>query len=475
MNYSSKILDLKVAAITPVHVGTGSEKDWLRGLDVVWHENQLKKVNLQFWTQLDNRRQQQLTTYIEKGKFEDLEKLLLGIGNQHPNTFSDSFPFPFNSIEPIKTQIKTGGGKPFLPGSSLKGALGSVFIHHLLKGKTISDSQDLKKQGLDELDESMMSLLQIGDIHFDKTGIINTKIFNLVKDNNEWSGGWKHEFTRSSRKFEPYGFTGPLQAIFPGSVGDLRIKMVYLGKRHKDLTNSTFYKDLYDSNPDHQKFFQLINKHTQDYLNKEIAFFKRYENEQTDYIISCLEDLLKETKKEDTALLRVGFGSGFHSMTGDWKFEDHLRTIEHPVKNQQYKSRRLGFYKDEEHYQFRPLGFLKIFTREAFEKAKPDFSNWEITYPQTDSGETKDAAPEPKEPVMRKAADLKDESEVDAIVLKQQGKQIIVKVFIEEYHNGEFKIRYPIGFPKDTLLTVKMNFQGKNIKQGFNLINPKEK
>ena len=62
------------------------------------------------------------------------------------------------------------------------------------------------------------------------------------------------------------------------------------------------------------------------------------------------------TKTPNACLLRMSGGSGFHAITGDWRFNDHLQTIEQPDRKNmvynhkirgkepaRYKSRRVAY------------------------------------------------------------------------------------------------------------------------------------
>jgi len=68
-------------------------------------------------------------------------------------------------------------------------------------------------------------------------------------------------------------------------------------------------------------------------------------------------------------LLRLGAGSGFHAMTGDWQFDDHTETGYHQGGRnhgkKKYKSRKLAFEWDETRgnegeYVFYPMGFIEL-------------------------------------------------------------------------------------------------------------------
>jgi hypothetical protein len=125
----------------------------------------------------------------------------------------------------------------------------------------------------------------------------------------------------------------------------------------------------------------MINQHTLGHLKKDLAFFNEYN--QANYsneIIFSIENLIARCQKSSSneAILRIGSGSGFHSMTGDWQFDKYheLRTWNRSdirkyglTRNQQrdyidkyqmFKSRRLAFLRSKQGYDFYPMGYVTL-------------------------------------------------------------------------------------------------------------------
>jgi hypothetical protein len=118
--------------------------------------------------------------------------------------------------------------------------------------------------------------------------------------------------------------------------------------------------------------FSIINAHTQAHLKREIEFFKTYHQaDDTDLILADLKkmhDMITTYNDNKTCILRMASGSGFHGITGDWRFKDHSTTINKPdnaalkpkdlergKSGPRYKSRKLVDTTD-----FQAMGFLQL-------------------------------------------------------------------------------------------------------------------
>lgn len=118
---------------------------------------------------------------------------------------------------------------------------------------------------------------------------------------------------------------------------------------------------------DIKELFKIINKYTVDYINKEIAFFESYAASKTDRIIESL-NIIKDQSPIDNSfcLLKMSAGSGFHSITGDWQYQDYVNTgkWEYGDRNKthhpgapKYKSRKIACQTED---VFSLMGFVKL-------------------------------------------------------------------------------------------------------------------
>jgi hypothetical protein len=117
--------------------------------------------------------------------------------------------------------------------------------------------------------------------------------------------------------------------------------------------------------------FKVINNHTKEYLKKEKAFFEEYSADKTNLIVDSINNLLNLIPSDNSyCILKMSAGSGFHSITGDWQFEDYSRTgvwdFGRNQGKQKYKSRKIAVYGE----LFDLMGFVKLTAISEEEKEK---------------------------------------------------------------------------------------------------------
>ena len=354
-NLLNKKYHLELTVLSPLHIGAGNEKDWAEGLDFVQKDSRVYRLDLD-----------KVATDLGVDVLASLisKKDSKGIINKLPGSIEDYsssvFEVSVSIRNDIKVFIKNGfSSKPFVPGSSIKGAIRSVLFSYL------RDHQTNEKEifGSPNTGDEFMRFIKVSDAPFCETRLINTKIFNLFNDGEEYKGGWKHSFRgdgSTNSKFTPYGFNTIYEVINPEESGNLTLSISE--KAFSKINNHTFKeKKSAIIEGGIEKLFEIINSHTMLYLKKEIAFFEKYPNNESDKIISHLKDIINEIpESNDSCILKMGAGSGFHSITGDWQHEDYDKTgiwEKGPHRGKKkYKSRRIAFEKDS----FNLMGFVKL-------------------------------------------------------------------------------------------------------------------
>lgn len=310
--------------LTPLHVGAGAEKDWIQGCDFIIDDNRVKVLNLRKVSQFVNNTD--LTNALLK---KDDKALVAKLGKNLNQCVEKEFDVAFFGSNDIKTFIKNGlSQNPIVPGSSLKGAMRSIVLDYLM---TPNDKiTALKTNKLDEkeifgkanMGDEFFRFIKVSDSEFSETKLANTKIFNL-KSQNE--GGWKHGANNTSGKFIPDGFNTFYEVIDQNQKSTLSLSIADVAFHNfakkiapfPELKNKLIKNDI-------SFFFDLINRHTQEYLKKEKAFFEEYSTEKTDLIVESINSLLAQIPKNgEYCILKMAAGSGFHSITGDWQFDDY--------------------------------------------------------------------------------------------------------------------------------------------------------
>ncbi|MCR5140642.1 MAG: hypothetical protein K6B45_10830 [Bacteroidaceae bacterium] len=359
---------LEIEVITPLSVGAGTSNDWIRGADYIIKGGKVYIIDLTKIVALGigvDTLSPLLAKTDEKGICELIDDKLEQVSDY-------VFDLPAVSTNPIKSFLRNQlHDKPIIAGSSLKGAIRSILFNYFRTeerdcGSVLGNMKD---------NTDFMRFIQVGDAEMEKTSLVNSRLFNLWKerDRDIWHSGWKHSNYFTSREYEPMGFNTLYECVLPGmkGVGNIRLlndaflRLVsdsIIGPKIKYAKDK---KELLASGI--EKLFGIINDATWDYLQKEKEFFESYlEAERTNEIIDGIDFLLSQIPcKGDNSycVLKMSAGSGFHSITGDWQYDDYTRTgfktkfvNNNPIKIPNYKSRKIVEYKGK----LQLMGFVKL-------------------------------------------------------------------------------------------------------------------
>lgn len=360
---------IELEVVTPLSVGAGNDNDWMRGIDFVQKEGKVYVLDMRKLAEegIDIDR---LTTLFGNS---DERGISLLIGNKLDNVSKHVFLSPVSTTNAIKTFLRTQlYGKPVVAGSSIKGSVRSALFHYLREKEDRTNEAVFgnMKDGTD-----LMRFVRIADIEMPSTTLVNTKIFNLRKEGTEWLGGWKHGMNETTGQYRPNGFNTLYECAVPGKKGVGSIALA--GKAFEMMTANT---EKYISNPakkrqllsgDIRGLFHIINQVAKSYLLKEKAFFEKYTAERSEELTDNVNTLLAMIPDDDSyCLMKMSAGVGFHSITGDWQFDDYSQTGiwndgRHAGKKR-YKSRKTAEYNG--HLQL--MGFVKLRALDADEASR---------------------------------------------------------------------------------------------------------
>jgi hypothetical protein len=459
---------LNLRVLTPLHVGGTQEKHLEKGLDFVQdgskihlidHEKLFKKIDIYELAKIFVTGDKDLlkqTLQREKVKLNDIT---------HGNTLQ----LAGIEFSEIKAFIKEGlNGKPFVPGSSLKGAIRSIVFAHL---KTLNDGDE--RSILGNFETSIFRHIKIGDAFFDQIELYPCKTFNLRGFSGKLSGGWRDGNNNTNEKFNDTRSIFVYECLPPGVTGELSIRILdHDGPLFKTLirgVNSlpSGFSSIIKSKP-LINLFQIINQHTLKHLEKEIKFFSTYKVAETPEIVASLErikEIILLNQDNQWCVLKMAHGSGFHSITGDWQYpKDYTdpNDIHKSGYNQgkkKYKSRKLLFKGGK----FFPMGYVLIGNN------LPENNLNKIENIRTTSDEILK-----KEilPIFQKGK-IRVNSTLDGIVVKS-GNPNMVKVYLNEPSIIELPM---IGYrgPLDTgriveVLVKELNKNGEVKSVGFKKI-----
>ncbi len=373
---------IKIETLTPVHIGSGnfiSNSELIEFQDgddsyvgIVSPEKILKlvgEVNINNWV-----------TYIENDK-SIKEFLKQYAPNATPKDYIKRSVLNFGSGTTLKECLHDGSGKPYIPGSSIKGAIRTAVLASMVDvtkelekqidktnpKKTDRNGNPIKKASASSVEISLFALskdkapnsdffrfIKIGDAYFEKDCEIALKELNL---NIRIS----HDDLTDKSKAQLVEFIAQEET----SVFELKIE-----KKISDWSarqeSSVRVKSVPDEIANINMLFYLINCHTKSLLDSEIDYWSNVDKIGADDYISALEQIREKIDLSDkkTCILRIGHGSGWRFMTGAWteklnNFSDLVIPCSRPKNDERYqeydfpKSRRI----DEDSDVF---GFVKL-------------------------------------------------------------------------------------------------------------------
>lgn len=380
----NKCYYIVVQPLTPVSIGNGEENDLIQGLDYVIHNGKIYILSLKKLMEAGLSPEELSMIYNDKDSNtiisklgNDLEKIALRIVQSVPNNLE-------GTANHVKANCRNQfTDEPFMPGSSLKGAIRSHILAYLIKKENINPLPARTMQGmvLEERligslrdGESFMRFIQIPDITFHNTFFVNTVLYNLQSEGDEWYGGWKHGKEHTDSHFNPNRFNTFYESL---PLNEEALGMIKVSPEKFNISfpegNTTAYHDIKLDLMDPHNLFSIIREQTLEHMEKDLKFFEEFEGaDNDDRIISRLKDLIQKchSLSNNECIIRMSAGSGYHSITGDWQYDDYVDTGMNNGRIN-FKSRRIALTNDQ---FFEQMGYvkLKLIDKEKAEKLQEE-------------------------------------------------------------------------------------------------------
>ena len=349
---------IELEVITPLSVGAGNENEWVKGLDFVQKDGKAYVIDMQkvAATGIDV---EALTALFLKSDDKGISQLL---GNKIGELSRYVFDLPAKTDNNIKTFLRTQFyDKPLVAGSSIKGSIRSALFKYLRTDEQKNEEVfGTMKDGTD-----FMRFVRVGDVEMPSTVLVNTKLFNLRKEDTEWLGGWKQFMNKTTGNYNPVGFNTLYECVAPGNkgLGNITLAANAFSLLEKYGPGKSPYASKKSTllNEPINRLFQVINDVTKGYLQKERAFFMKYDAERSDEVLNCIDSLLSMISTDGSnCLLKMSAGVGFHSITGDWQYGDYdktkLWTDGRHAGKKKYKSRKIAEY----NHRLQLMGFVRL-------------------------------------------------------------------------------------------------------------------
>nr|HPN38558.1 type III-A CRISPR-associated RAMP protein Csm5 [Melioribacteraceae bacterium] len=317
--------------LSPVHVGSGQELQ--KGIDYDFKDNSLFFIDQEklFNALVEKNESGLIEDYFNKCLSTNFFDLVTKLLKLDPNNFVHMNRSFFGEMKPtLKEFNRDGNGKYYIPGSSIKGAIKSIYFEKELQNNTADDLinqiklEPGKKPNKTRAASKLMRVfsrttrnpreasnfdlfrtLQFKDFELQDSdiGIIQNLILSLQFDKT-----LKEKETKISYA----------QAVKPGS--EIVIDKLYkldkmLFKAGKMQNTLRFNAALFNE----QNFIEIVNSYAKKTIASEIEFFNNHPHpEYKDKIIKFYNDLLNKLKNNKTKIIfRMSAGSGWKFMTGN--------------------------------------------------------------------------------------------------------------------------------------------------------------
>ena len=281
----------------------------------------------------------------------------------------------------LKEFIHDGTGRPYIPGSSLKGAIRTAIIAFLASKMSETVKERIvgslaKKNGRyqdefgkhksaedvmlgDTPNESLMRFIRVGDAYYDK-GI--EMAVTQVSLNQRKS----YDYLIDKKRAQPVEAIGAEEtSSFSLAIDKKKFDEVFAKRNEEDKLKGM--KSLPAEISTITGLFKVINDHTRRLVESEISYWKGLTQYYgADNYIEQMENILDDVNacKDGECVMRVGQATGWRFITGAWteclkNFKDKVVPIARPHNREKYKdyefpkTRRM----DDESYLF---GFVKL-------------------------------------------------------------------------------------------------------------------
>ena len=335
MSEENRTLTLELTLLTPLHIGDGQELQ--TNIDFIVDKNTLKIIDIDDLLAELKAANPRVISEIAHSEF-NLHKF---IQNYHLNV-TPKYTLLFNGrTKPssVRNFIKNAYGQPYVPGSSLKGALCTAIWATLARCNVASanDNYRVLKKQTNELagspHEHLLRPLQVSDglaVSPDESLMLcEIKFFNLK---NDTEAGWKNFTSRQKETVSDFMMAGGIYV--EALKQDMRI-FVQIGLDSFLLTESVCRLGRIkqcSALKDFSSMASVINQHSLHIVRREQKFFNRYrQGSKPALFYKKLENKIKELTDSRSFIIRLAWGSGWRCMTGDWLDDEEVKVVRKAV------------------------------------------------------------------------------------------------------------------------------------------------
>ena len=319
---------INIKTLTSVHIGSGNtfqnKTDFVLGQDQEGN-NVISIINPDKVLNLIGQEKYHIDTWvmgIEKGR-STKDVVSQFAPNAKLEDFSERILTNWATIkdsDSLKEFLHDGLGRPYIPGSSIKGAIRTALLASVAgklqdnekpiknsRGEISASTIEKKLFGSDP-NKDVFRFLQVGDAIFSREDeMIAIRMFNI----NERD---KNSFWDTSKSQVIEVLSNDVTATFNMKINHNAYNNAYGNVCDMPLCMRNL-----------NSLFQTINRHTIQLLEEEIDYWKERENapnagEEVGDYLKRIQEMLDEAKSSapNSCVIRIGHGSGWRFITGAW-------------------------------------------------------------------------------------------------------------------------------------------------------------
>jgi CRISPR type III-A-associated RAMP protein Csm5 len=497
---------LRIELLTPVHIGTGRKLE--PGLDfvsfgapdhvvAVLDERKVFDIvgadNLGTWLSIINQNGN-LLTYLRQRRPQLAASAVAARQLDAP----EGLP---TAGQTVREQMHAGGGEALLPGSSLKGALRTAWLTEKILAKPIDsrhalpvDEYGFKKpfsdQKLTQLhlvpegiksgqapNHDLLRLLQVGDAHFTRTSCLLTETLNET--------GSGPQMKTSVQQFA--------ECLSAGQSALVRVQVPEALKR--ELLEKNQVRRAEAQALSLPGLLTTVQTQTARLLAHELARYQPKDLSQAERGAGLFVEELQRLQQQNdacvpgqSAVLRLGFGSGHGFITGGW-YEEVLRDQPQARRDIENAARKNNRYEGVALSKTRkmtlggvPLGFVRLTllsdAEVAAEATRAQAEALELAAERVQAASDLEAARLAAEQTAEAARQphyyagkLKAGTELDAVVEKFTAPNLALRLYVGAVGQEQrLAMRYPAGLPVGTVVVVRVQSEQKGRVQNVALV-----
>jgi len=362
---------IKIETLTPVHVGSGNLLCHNTDFVQVTFSNEPQIIIIseeKIWTLLGKKHVDHWLDAIAKR--ENLKAFLKRFAPEAKSKDYAKRRIPLYGTlrenDTLKECMHNGMGLPYIPGSSIKGAIRTAIMSSFVsrisdkeskilvtdwKNKTTIEASVIEKELFgNDPNSNIFRFVHVGDAYFDKEAEISARLINL-------------NIRQGKDSLQDDSKSQLVEAIGTDSKSEFRLK---IAKAYYDFVKLNFSTIGHLPVASINDLFRMINEHTRQLVKDEISIWRDVDKfGGEDYIeeMKKILSVINDCSEGEACVLRIGHASGWRFITGAWaeelrNFKDEVIPASRPRFRdyEEYifpKTRRL----DEDSYIF---GFVKL-------------------------------------------------------------------------------------------------------------------